>query len=266
MRRCLVASDLDGTLIPPADAAGSDGGLREFARALRVAGGVSLAYLTGRTLGSALDAVRDHGLPRPRFIAGDVGTSVYAYRAGRWVPSRSYRAALRAAWRGFTAPRIAPLIEGIGGMVLQPPDRQGEFKASFFAEVPRRPQALRDRIAQRLARHGLACCVAISLDPAGCTGLVDVLPPGANKGAALRHIVRRLRLQADAVVFAGDSGNDLDGFLGGFPAVVVGNAPAEVRRTVARHARRLGLGDRIHFARAAHAKGVLEGCRRFGLL
>jgi len=54
--------------------------------------------------------------------------------------------------------------------------------------------------------------------------------------------------------------------LAGFKGILVGNAPEALRRDLQRDAARLGILDRVYFARAPYAGGVLEGCRHFGLL
>jgi hypothetical protein len=54
--------------------------------------------------------------------------------------------------------------------------------------------------------------------------------------------------------------------LSGFRVIVVGNATDALKERVRTGAHGLGIGERVHFAEASYAAGVLEGCRRFGVL
>ena len=96
-------------------------------------------------------------------------------------------------------------------------------------------------------------------------GLLDVLPEGASKRAAVEHLRVVLGLEPDGVVFAGDSGNDEEALLAGWGGIVVGNAPPELKTRLARAASQRGLDGQLFFARAGCTAGVLEGARHFGL-
>jgi hypothetical protein len=48
--------------------------------------------------------------------------------------------------------------------------------------------------------------------------------------------------------------------------VVVGNRNASPRTAWPRVRAALGLAERVYFAEASYAAGVLEGCRRFGIM
>jgi len=59
---------------------------------------------------------------------------------------------------------------------------------------------------------------------------IDLLPPNAGKGMALRYLTEKLGIRG---VAAGDSGNDLTMLIeGGHPAIVVGGAREELRTAV----------------------------------
>ncbi len=74
----------------------------------------------------------------------------------------------------------------------------------------------------------------------------------------------------DAVVFAGDSGNDLPVLTSGLPSVLVGNARPEVREAAQAALREQGLEDRLYVAKGGflgmngyYSAGVLEGLAWF---
>ncbi len=79
-----------------------------------------------------------------------------------------------------------------------------------------------------------------------------------------------LDLSPGAVVFAGDSGNDLDVLASDLPAVLVANGHAEVREQALHLARERGHEERLYLARGAfmdfngnYAAGVLEGVAHY---
>jgi sucrose-phosphate synthase len=58
-------------------------------------------------------------------------------------------------------------------------------------------------------------------------------------------------------VVAGDSGNDVEMFVAPFRGIVVGNADEDLKRL---------SGPHIYKAEKAHAAGLLEGLRYWGVL
>ena len=83
---------------------------------------------------------------------------------------------------------------------------------------------------------------------------------------AVRYLHDTLGLDQDRLVYAGDSGNDRAAMLSGFNVIVVANALDTLKATIREQAETLGLDHRIYFAKTPYAHGVLEGCRRFGIL
>jgi HAD superfamily hydrolase (TIGR01484 family) len=259
--RWLLASDLDGTLIPAAGSPPS--GSPAFRIAMAATPGCVLAYVTGRHLALALAGIRESALPVPSFLVGDVGTSVHEHRDGAWALDEGYRARMREAMGGGRAEDLAPRLDGLG-LRLQEPERQAEFKRSYTFGPGRSEAEVETLVRERL--EGLPVRSVLSREPTSGLGLLDLLPAGVAKDTAVRHLRDRLRLTDDRVLFAGDSGNDRDALLGGWRAVLVGNAPAGLREELAAEAERRGLGPRLHMASASLADGVLEACERFGLL
>jgi HAD superfamily hydrolase (TIGR01484 family) len=274
----LLATDLDGTVIPPegADLGDSDGGVRAFRHAVdaprRARDGVTLAYVTGRHLAFALEGIAGAGLPAPDLLACDVGTSVYhpqhgdaSTDAGTWRPDAAYRARMREALGGVDASEIRhALRKTVPDLVLQEAEKQAEFKVSYYAPGPPRLDELVDAVRAGLAGVAPVTLVA-SVDPADGRGLIDVLPRGVAKDRALAFMRAELGVTSDATLYAGDSGNDRAALLSGVLAVLVGNAPGALAHDLKGEARARGLGERLYVASAPFAHGVLEGCRHFGL-
>jgi hydroxymethylpyrimidine pyrophosphatase-like HAD family hydrolase len=97
-------------------------------------------------------------------------------------------------------------------------------------------------------------------------GLLDLLPAGVAKDFAIRYLHDHTGVHSEDLVYAGDSGNDLAAMLTGFKVVVVGNATPGLRERLTDRGGELGILDRLFFAEASFAAGVLEGCRHFGIL
>jgi HAD superfamily hydrolase (TIGR01484 family) len=265
MPQQLFASDLDGTLLPPAwtDAARAD--LRALAS--RIAGDevTRVIYVTGRNLAKTLAGVAEGGLPRPDFLACDVGTSVYARRGEDFVLDETYRATMREALGGTSAERIRALLDGKGGLEPQPNPDQGEFKASFYLPAHVNPVD-GSALEARLGAAGIRATVVVSMEPETGRGLVDVLPKGVGKDTAVHHVAAVTGVGLESVVFAGDSGNDRAALLAGFRSILVGNAPRSLMDEVRSAARAQGRSDLLYVASAEYVGGVLEGLRHFGLL
>jgi HAD superfamily hydrolase (TIGR01484 family) len=260
----LLASDLDGTLIPPHGVDG-DGGIAELERALGACAEVAVAYVTGRSLTLAVSGVAAHRLPPPAVLVCDVGTSIFVLREGMYVPDAEYRGLMMEALEGGDAAGARAALAGLAGLEPQEDERQTDLKLSYYAPADAHGAEVAARAREILADLG-AFSVVYSVDPVAGRGLLDILPAGVAKDVAVRYLHDRIGVHEDAIVYAGDSGNDEAAMLAGFRAVVVGNATDSLKERVRRRAVELGVDERLHFAEASYAAGVLEGCRRFGFL
>ncbi|MGD8319343.1 MAG: HAD-IIB family hydrolase [Gemmatimonadota bacterium] len=259
----LLACDLDGTVIPLEEGGGHDRGVEEFRAAVGLREGLLLAYVTGRHLDHAMEGIRRVGLPEPAYLACEVGTALYQRGPDRYVPDAAY-ARIMAQALGTEMARVREATASFHELEPQPQGQQGDFKASFFAPWPVK-EPLLDGLREALDDAGADTDFIVSRDVHSGRGLLDVLPRGVAKDRAVRHIMERAGLVPDHVVFAGDSGNDRAAILSGVRAVVVGNAGDDLRDGLRREAELRGLVDRIHFAEAPYAAGVVEGCRHFGV-
>jgi len=259
-----LASDLDGTLIPPILDA-------ERAREIAVFGRcaaeerLGLAYVTGRHAELAIEGIAAAGLPYPERLFCDVGTSLYVREGESYALDAAFRHAMTEALGLASMPEIRHLLDDVSGLVRQEDAKQAEFKLSYYVRGSDRERTEAD-LRTRLAPLEARLRVVSSVDPVTGDGLVDVLPRAAGKRRALDWLCRTLDLDMADVLYAGDSGNDHDALLSGHPAVLVGNAPDDLRDQLVREARAAGLEGRLYVARESFAAGVLEGCRHFGFL
>ena len=266
MRRAsrLLASDLDGTLIAIRPEAADVEGVRALDEAARRAR-LSLAYVTGRHFALAVQGIAEAGLPAPDYLSCDVGTSLYVRDGDQFRLHEAFREAMRTRLAGAALADVRTRLTEVTYLTLQPPDRQAEFKLSYFVPGDT-PADAAERVADVLAGADLDLQVVHSRDPVTGNGLIDVLPPETGKRFTLEFFRRHLELDDRALVFAGDSGNDRDALLSGCLGILVGNAPADLASALRREAAALGLADRLYVARAPGVQGVLEGCRHFTFL
>jgi sucrose-6F-phosphate phosphohydrolase len=263
----LLATDLDGTVIPLEWNAEREREIAAFAELVAAHQQLSLAYVTGRYLTSAVEGVRRAKLPAPAVFACDVGTSVYRRSpAGEYVADESYAQEMQRAFGDHDGRDILAALTDTEHLRPQESEKQTRYKVSFYLETSADDAAVLHEMRERLGAIGAANNLIHSVDPVTGTGLVDVLPADVSKASAVGYLQRSLALPDDAVVYAGDSGNDLDALVSGVNAVVVGNAPAAVRAEVERRAAAAGKQARVYLAEQPYAAGVVEGCRHFGML
>lgn len=262
----LLASDMDGTVIPMGEGIEWEEDITAFRKAVNTRPHLRLAYVTGRDLDLAVQGIEHHRLPQPRLLVCDVGTSLYHVHGDRYRPDEGYAERMREAVDGLEAREIR---EGVGchpGLSLQPDDRQTPFKVSYYLSPKADHSTILTFIESRLEPFRGRVQAVYSVQAPDGVGLVDLLPAGVAKDFALRYLHELTGVGAERTVYAGDSGNDLAAMLTGFNTIVVGNADGALKREVRRRAEREGVLDRVYFSERPFAGGVLEGCRHFELL
>jgi len=266
MDRYLLATDLDGTLIPLEDTPEWNAEILRFRRLAMASPRLLLAYVTGRRLESALDGAAGFRLPLPELLICDLGASVYRKTGRDYELDQGFRGLLLHAWQGRIARDIAPLLDKIEGLTPRPAETQGEFKQGYYTNQGQRGREAVQRVAERLRVAGLDSNLVCGVDVRTGAGLLDVLPTLAAKDHALAYLRDRLAIPHDHIVFAGDSGHDLAAFTSGFNAIVVANATDEVREEARRQAEAKGVAHRLYFADHSYISGVMEGARHFNLV
>ncbi len=260
----LLASDLDGTLIPLERSAKRLRELREFVHAVRDAEGLLLAYVTGRHLALAQRGIEEFELPLPDLLVCDVGTSVYRVTDGVYAPDEEYRKEMRTAFGGLRGEDVKSALDGIESLKLQEDEKQAEFKVSYY--TPKNVDSVLNEAADRLKSAGARVNLVASYDSVLERGLLDVLPAGVAKDYAVRYLHDHTKIAAEHLIYAGDSGNDRAAMLAGYRVIVVANAEESLKSDLRKEAAKRRLSGHLYFAHHPFARGVLEGCRHFGVL
>ncbi len=248
IRKFVLASDLDGTLIDPMFTSDqADPALAAFARRLGGAGErLSLWFNSSRPVASqreSLTLVR--GLPTPEFHIGAMGTQV-ADSDGRIIDDYGHEQF--GDWPRDTV--VAVCVEQFA-LVPHEDAMQTRFKASFDLPSPEMAKAIEGELQAR----GVAAKLVVSSGKD-----LDVLPPAAGKAAAIRWLAERHCDAPEAVLVSGDSANDLDMFAPPFRGIVVGNGHEELKRLAP------ARGGPVYLAQGRCSAGVLEGLQHFGVL
>ena len=227
-QRVLLCSDLDRTILPNGVWPESPEALPLLRRLARRPE-FTLAYVSGRDLRLLREAIEQYRIPFPDYAIGDVGTTIYRLNGEQWQELPAWREEISRDWGGKTGPELAPLLAGIPELRLQEPEKQNRCKLSFYTPTSGRDQLLA-RARHCLAPAGIKAALVWSIDEEKDCGLLDLLPERAGKLPAIRFLIQHLGFSREETVFAGDSGNDLDVLGSELNAILVANAPEEVRR------------------------------------
>lgn len=265
MKRLLLCTDLDRTLLPNGSAPESAGARKVFERLVSHQM-VKLVYVTGRDPGLVSEAIITWKIPEPDLLIADVGTTIADRANGRWEKWTQWEETIARDWAGRSTEDLKELLSGLAGLTPQDASRQTAFKLSFFTPAGAAGSDIARVTRERLGAAGVKANVVWSMDDATGKGLLDVLPISATKRLAIEFVMARWGYEFGEVVFAGDSGNDQDVLVSPIPAVLVANATDELRATVQAQAKAKAL----YCARGGalgmngnYAAGILEGVLHF---
>lgn len=233
--KLILATDLDGTFL-----GGDEGQRRALYRDLSARDDVLLIFVTGRDIDFITRLIETPGMPRPHYIIGDIGTSVYDGMTLR--PVAELEAPIAAAWSDATM-HVVALLKDDPGLTLQAtPFRH---RVSYDCE----PAALSPDSVAKVEAAGFDCLLSADR-------FFDVLPKGISKGPTLTRLVETLGLDADCVLVAGDTMNDLSLFETGYKGVAVGNSEPRLAAAV----REMSNVYRSPYPGSA---GIADAIRRF---
>ena len=230
----ILITDIDNTLL------GDEEGLSALIERLRDAGDrTAFAVATGRRLQSAIEALHEHGAPRPDLWITSVGSQIH-YSPDFAEDKEWLR---NIGWR-WDADLVRETLTDVPGLELQDPIDQGAHKVSFYIDPDKAPSI--PQMDRLLRRAGSRAKLVFSHGQ-----FLDILPVRASKGLAVRFVAHRWGVPIDRVLVAGDSGNDEEMLAGNSLGVVVANYSPELEK--------LRSSDSVHFAEREYAWGILDG-------
>lgn len=263
--RILLATDLDRTLLPNGKHPESPLARSRFTQFV-TRPEVTLVYVTGRDRALIREAIADFDLPQPHFVIADVGTSLYEVRNKDWHLRDDWQQRLLTKWQDCNAAQLSAALDDMPGLRKQEASKQSALKLSYYTSAIDNPTELLAQVRARLASAGADTYLVWSVDETTHTGLLDVLPAGAGKLAALGYLREHLGIAMDKTVFAGDSGNDMEVLVSEIPSVLVANADDVVRAEAVQRgdSRTLYLAQGgLSGMNGCYSAGILEGVMHF---
>lgn len=263
MRRFLLCTDLDRTLIPNGAQPESPQAMPLFRR-LAARAEVALAYVSGRHRALVEQAIAEYALPQPDFAIADVGATIYRIGPSGWQQWDAWDAQIAPDWHGLAHDELRRLLEVFPALRLQEAEKQNRHKLSFYVALETDAPELLGAMEARLKQADIRANLIWSVDEAAAVGLLDVLPASANKLHAIAFLMRHEGYGHENTVFAGDSGNDLDVLKSGIQAVLVANADAETRRLATDGAGCLYIARGGYLGmNGNYSAGILEGLAHY---
>ena len=267
--RILICTDLDRTLLPNGSAPETIEARPVFS-ALVARSEISLAYVSGRHKALVEEAIADFDLPRPDYVIGDVGTSIYSVSASDWQEWPQWAKEISPDWAGREHAEMHRLFSHRTELALQESAKQNRFKLSYYLPLDIDLSELLTDMRRQLALNSVRAELIYSVDEPEHIGLLDVLPASATKFHAVEFLMQELEFGPGNTVFAGDSGNDLPVLTSAIQSVLVANASDEVRREAIRLARLHATEDALYLARGGfmgmngnYCAGILEGVAHY---
>jgi len=264
MRKILLCTDLDRTLIPNGPQVESPGARDIFADFV-ARDDVQLAYVTGRNLRLITDSIDEWGLPVPDFAIADVGTSIYHLDNHAWHHWQPWEDEIAVDWRGLAAPDVHRVLDGLAGLELQEPDAQNTHKLSYYVDLAADETRVIAAAEARLKAEGIRVKLIWSVDEEARVGLLDVLPESASKRHAIGFLMQSGFYDADHTLFAGDSGNDINVIMSSIHSIIVANADDDVLAAIAETPppNAYMAGGDFFGLNGCYASGILEGVAHF---
>jgi sucrose-6F-phosphate phosphohydrolase len=265
----LLCTDLDRTLLPNGAQPETPSARQRF-DCLVARREVALAYVTGRHRALVEEAIAAYALPRPDYVIGDVGTTIYQLESGDWQPWPEWEQEIGGDWSGMNGSDLQHLFADLSPLQLQEQSKQNRFKLSYYVPLQSDHEALLREMEHRLNHNSVKANLIWSVDEPEEIGLLDLLPAGATKLHALEFLMQHRGFTPEQTVFAGDSGNDLQVLCSPLQSVLVANATPEVRDEAVRLAAENGTRETLYLARGNfremngnYSAGILEGVAHF---
>jgi hydroxymethylpyrimidine pyrophosphatase-like HAD family hydrolase len=216
-------------------------------------------------------AITDYQLPQPDYVVGDVGTTIYRVEsADVWRHLYEWDEMIGGDWAGHGHAYLAKLFSDIKELRLQGQSKQNRYKLSYYVSLDVARAPVDATMKERLQSEGINATLVWSVDEPAGVGLLDVLPAGATKLHAVEFLMESLGFNHSNTVFSGDSGNDMPVLVSPIPAVLVNNAPPDVRQEAVEAAQACQTSETLYLAKGGYRQmngnysaGILEGIAHY---
>lgn len=248
MKPFLFVTDLDDTLL------GNDFALQKLNNQLeksRQKDQTKIVYTTRRSFFSYQILAQVKSLLKPDALITSLGTQLY-FDPEQAQCDREWSEVLTQGWH---REKILAIADKFPQLQPQPQSEQNPFKISYYLSHPV-AEAIIDQLKTSLAEAGFKIKFMYHADQD-----LDLFPPNADQGLAVRFLQSKWQIAALRTVACGDSTNDIDLLSGEENGIIVGNAKPDLRQWYQENQR-----PSLYQAQGAFADGILEGLEYFSFL
>ena len=265
VNRLLLCTDMDRTIIPNGRQTEHPDARPQFAKLCSMPE-VTLVYVTGRSLALVKQAISEYDLPEPEYIISDVGTIIYKKKKSKWQKMQTWQERIAKDWQGKTHDQLQKTLNTIVEIELQEAHKQNDYKLSYYIPMDADHKSILTKVETRLAKLGVNVSLIHSFDEPEQIVLLDILPRNATKKHAIEFLQKHLGYKTREIVFAGDSGNDLQVLSSSIPSILVANAEDDIKEKARKLADKNGRTQALFLAKEEnfalggnYTAGVLQG-------
>lgn len=241
----LLSFDIDNTLI---DFHTHKSNFRKVWKKHKPKKDILLTYNTGRLIDDVLNLIEKGTLPKPDYIISGVGTHIYDFKNKSVIIE--FNDILDDGW---DLKSVENIIQNIDHPISEQPTRfQHAYKRSYYFH-----NATTELITS-IEKDFINASMDINVVYSG-EQYLDILPKWANKGNALQWLLRKLNINAENILVAGDSGNDSAMFdIENIKGIVVANAHEELYKYTKHR--------QVYHSENEKGEGIIEGLIYYDIL
>lgn len=269
MKKILLCTDLDRTLLPNGDQPESEYARIRFSKFVSMPE-VTLVYVTGRDQKLVIAAIKEYELPLPNYVIANVGSTIYEVNNSQWQHQKEWDTRIAVDWKGISAEHLKTMLNDIPELRLQESEKQDLYKVSYYVALDNDSAAIIMGIEKLLSAHEIAANIIWSVDEQQDIGLLDILPASAGKRQAIEFLMHYLGFDYSNTIFAGDSGNDVCVLSSPIHSVLVANASDDVHMTAINKAKENKQEEALYIAHGGflgmngnYSAGILEGIKHY---
>ncbi len=206
---------------------------------------IAFGVATGRTIESATDYLKKHGVHPPDVVISSVGSEIYYGKDLHY--GKGWETHIAAKW---DRDKIVALLMDFPFLKYQDDGTQKRFKIGYIMEPAKDRQAI---IHERLLQNKCRYTLVYSQDK-----YLDILPYRASKGKAIRYLSYKWEVPLKNFLVCGDAGNDEEMLRGEPLAAIMGNYSPELEKLKGR--------KKIYFADKEYSGGILEAIDHYNFI
>lgn len=245
-KQCILATDLDGTLI------GDETAVKQFNDEIsKLRSNVLLIYITGRTLKSTCELIKEKSLITPDIYIVSIGTEIYFnYKC---IYDEYWDERISLNWDKDKLFNTISEDKSITNLKLE--CKKSKYGITYHCNNETSFNNSIIKIKRLIRSKHLNAKVISSMGH-----IINIVPQLGGKGNALEYIRDKYNIQRKEVFVCGDSGNDISMFLKGYNGIVVGNAQDELGNVL------VNTEEDIYFSDKKYAYGILDGLKNYNLI